>query len=372
MEQRQGSVEGLVMTPVFWSGKRVFLTGHTGFKGAWLSLWLSRLGALVTGYALEPPTTPSLFEIARVRDTLSGHHIANIRDIGALGVALKAANPDIIIHMAAQPLVRESYVDPVGTYATNLMGTVHVLEAARTLSNVGALLIVTTDKCYENHGWVWGYREADAMGGYDPYSSSKGCAELAVSAYRRSFFRDSRDAPLVGSGRAGNVIGGGDWSKDRLIPDLVCAFLEKRRPLVRSPHAVRPWQHVLEPLSGYLALCEALYERRAGADDGWNFGPLHEDAKPVNWIADVLAAQWGEGAGWELDGTSHPYEATYLYLDIAKAMTHLGYYPRWPLREALARIVTWYKAYARGADMASATLEQIAAFQAAGHPRDKA
>jgi len=353
------------MRPDFWRHKRVFVTGHTGFKGSWLCLWLSELGAEVSGYALEPPTKPSLFASARIENRLAGHTIADVRDLDALSKAMQAARPDIAIHMAAQPLVRHSYAAPVETYAVNVMGTVHFLEAARSIASLRALLCVTTDKCYENVHATRGYREDDPLGGHDPYSSSKAGSELVASAYRRSFFQGA-DSPALATGRAGNVIGGGDWATDRLVVDLVKGFLQGEKALIRSPAAVRPWQHVLEPLSGYLSLCEALWNNRPGAASAFNFGPAPEDARPVAWIADRLAQLWGGDAGWTLDNsTSHPHEAHYLYLDTAKAQAELGYRPRWQLDDALANIVHWYKSFAAGDDAVTLSLGQIAAFQAA-------
>jgi CDP-glucose 4,6-dehydratase len=363
--RRQGGLDGLEMTPGFWRGKRVFLTGHTGFKGSWLSLWLTQLGVQVHGYALAPPTEPSLFERAGIAGRIAGHTVADVRDLDALGAAMRAAKPDIAIHMAAQPLVRYSYAAPVETYAVNVMGTVHFLEAARGIGSLRALLCVTTDKCYENVGITRGYVESDPLGGHDPYSSSKAGSEIVTSAYRRSFF--ATVGVPVASGRAGNVIGGGDWAADRLIVDLMKAFVAGEKPLIRSPHAVRPWQHVLEPLSGYLTLCEAMWHKTPGSDSAFNFGPAPEDAKPVSWIADRLAQLWGGGAGWTLDGNaSHPHEAHYLYLDTAKAQTELGYVPRWRLDDALTSIVAWYKAFAAGEDAAGLTLGQIRSFARVG------
>ena len=367
MGLRKGTLEDVEVTisEAFWRGRRIFLTGHTGFKGSWLSLWLAQLGAEVYGYSLAPPTEPSLFERAGVADGLTSHHIGDIRDIDSLKAALGAARPEIVIHMAAQPLVRESYVDPIGTYATNVMGTVNLFEAVRLVDTVRAVLIVTTDKCYENRGWNWGYREIDSLGGYDPYSNSKACSELVTSAYRSSFFNPADFAQhrlAIGSGRAGNVIGGGDWAKDRLIPDLIQAFMRNEVPLIRSPHAVRPWQHVMEPLSGYLLLCEKLWSDGVAAGESWNFGPTQEDAKPVSWIADRLAELWGGSAAWQLDAEPNPHEASYLYLDTAKAASLLGYQPRWRLGDALSTIVDWYRAYRDGADLRAITLAQIGDF----------
>jgi len=369
MDIGESALEGLEMTPSaeFWRGRRVFLTGHTGFKGSWLSLWLAQLGAEVHGFALEPPTSPSLFELAKVEKTLASHRIQDIRDFAAVKVAVDAVRPEIVIHMAAQALVRESYVDPVGTYATNVMGTTHLLEAIRHVDSVRAALVVTTDKCYENRGWTWGYRENDGLGGYDPYSNSKACAELVTAAFRSSFFNPTefaRHGVALASGRAGNVIGGGDWATDRLIPDLVRAFMTDEVPLIRSPHAVRPWQHVMEPLSGYLLLCENLWRQGVKAAEGWNFGPAQEDARPVSWIADRLVQLWGENSRWQLDEAPAPHEAHYLYLDTTKAALQLGYRPRWGLDQALSTIVEWFRAYRDKRDMSALTRQQIDRFQA--------
>ncbi|CAN5569160.1 CDP-glucose 4,6-dehydratase [soil metagenome] len=346
------------MNPNFWRGKRVFLTGHTGFKGSWLSLWLQSLGADVHGYALAPPTEPSLFLQAKVADGMQST-IADIRDLGAVQECMSAFKPDIVLHLAAQPLVRLSYAEPVSTYATNVMGTVHVLEAARHAGSVRAIVNVTTDKCYENREWVWGYREDEPMGGHDPYSNSKGCSELVTSAYRRSFFNDPKGAALA-SARAGNVIGGGDWAADRLVPDILTAF-ERRSPvIIRNPHSTRPWQHVLEPLSGYMNLAERLFEDNGhGVAEGWNFGPREEDARPVQWIVEHLAAAWGDGAGWQLDGGQHPHEAGYLKLDISKVKHRLDWQPRWNLETALTKIVEWQREWLCGADARTLCLAQI-------------
>lgn len=345
----------------FWHGKKVFLTGHTGFKGSWLTLWLQALGARVTGFALAPDTTPNLFTLGRVEDGIESI-IGDIRDRALLAEAMKAASPDIVIHMAAQPLVRESYVTPVETYETNVMGTVHVLDAIRQAPGVRSVVIVTTDKCYENREWEWGYRENEAMGGYDPYSSSKGCAELVTSAYRNSFFNPATYAKhgvAVASGRAGNVIGGGDWAADRLIPDIMRAISRGETVNIRNPHAIRPWQHVLEPLSGYLILAERLYTDGPRFADAWNFGPNDSDAQPVQAIVERLTSQWGDGARWSLDGGEHPHEATFLKLDCSKARARLGWRPRWDLNHTLDSIVAWYKAAARNEDVKAVTLAQI-------------
>lgn len=345
----------------FWRGKRVFMTGHTGFKGSWLTLWLHALGAEVTGFALPPNTDPNLFSLARVAhgiESLTG----DIRDREHLLQALTASAPEIVIHMAAQPLVRESYVRPVETFDTNVMGTVHLLDAVRRVSGVKSVVVVTTDKCYENREWEWGYRENEAMGGYDPYSSSKGCAELITAAYRTSFFNPKAFAQhgvAVASARAGNVIGGGDWAMDRLVPDIMRAISRGDMVEIRNPHAIRPWQHVLEPLSGYLALAQALYSSGAHFADAWNFGPHDSDAQPVQFVVERLTSQWGEDARWRLDGRAHPHEATYLKLDCSKARARLGWRPRWNLERTLDQIVAWYKAAAHQADMRAATLAQI-------------
>ena len=335
------------MNALFWSGKKVFVTGHTGFKGSWLSLWLQQLGAQVTGYALQPSTNPSLFKVAKVGQGMTSL-IGDIRDGTMLSNAMRQYAPDIVIHMAAQPLVRRSYVDPVETYSTNVMGTVHLLEAVRQTPSVRAVVIVTTDKCYENKEWVWGYRENEPMGGFDPYSSSKGCAELVAAAYRNSFFnaeKHSEHRVALATARAGNVIGGGDWAEDRLIPDILRAIQNGQSVNIRNPHATRPWQHVLEPLSGYLALAEALYTQGSAFADAFNFGPGEEDVRPVQWIVEQLTQQWGDGAAWHLDGGTHPHEAHYLKLDCSKARALLGWGPRWHLGQALEAIIVWHKAH---------------------------
>ncbi|MDP3192336.1 CDP-glucose 4,6-dehydratase [Rhodoferax sp.] len=345
------------MTPDFWHGKRVLLTGHTGFKGSWLSLWLQSLGAELHGLALTPPTTPNLFTVAQVAQGMASSTIGDIRDLATVQQAMQAAQPDIVIHMAAQPLVRLSYAEPVETYATNVMGTVHVLESARHTPSVKAIVVVTTDKCYENKEWAWGYRENEPMGGHDPYSNSKGCAELVTSAYRNSFLKNSGIA--VASARAGNVIGGGDWAADRLVPDILRAFEADQPVTIRNPHATRPWQHVLEPLSGYLALAERLYSDGQAFAEGWNFGPKEDDARPVQWIVEHMVTTWGNGASWQLDGGVHPHEANYLKLDISKAKARLHWQPRWPLALALKKITAWHHAYLNSANMHEFTIEQI-------------
>ena len=344
------------MNPEFWRGKRVFLTGHTGFKGSWLSLWLQSLGAQVCGLALAPPSEPNLFTVAKVGAAMESV-IGDIRDLATMQRAMSAFKPDIVIHMAAQPLVRLSYSEPVQTYATNVMGTVHVLEAARNVASVRCIVNVTTDKCYENREWIWGYREDEPMGGHDPYSNSKGCSELVTSAYRRSFFQKAGVA--LASARAGNVIGGGDWADDRLIPDILRAF-ERNEPVrIRNPHSTRPWQHVLEPLSGYLRLAEHLWDGGQDFAEGWNFGPRDEDARPVQWIVEHMVQAWGQNASWHQEAGDHPHEAHYLKLDISKARQHLGWQPRWNLEIALQEILHWHKAWLANADMHKLCLAQI-------------
>jgi CDP-glucose 4,6-dehydratase len=347
------------VNPAFWRGKKVFLTGHTGFKGSWLSLWLTSMGAKVTGYALAPITKPNLFDVLAIDTLVEKSHIADIRDLAGLQKAMSEAKPNVVIHMAAQPLVRYSYTNPVETYATNVMGTVHVLEGTRTIESVRATIVVTTDKCYENKEWVWGYRENEPMGGYDPYSNSKGCAELVTSAYRHSYFSNPNSTNKVASVRAGNVIGGGDWSEDRLIPDAIKAF-EANKPLIlRNPLATRPWQHVLEPLSGYLILAQALYEQGSAFASGWNFGPRDEDNRSVQEVVDLLISGWGEKARWEKEGSEQPHEAHLLKLDCSKARTQLGWIPKWNLETATQKIVEWQKAFQAKENMQEASLAQI-------------
>jgi len=351
-----GGLKGKVNT-LFWENKRVFLTGHTGFKGSWLSLWLQSMGAIVKGYSLEPSTKPSLFIEANVAREMESK-IGDIRDLAILKTSMTDFNPDILIHMAAQPLVRLSYIEPVETYATNVMGTVNVLESARSCSNLKAIVSVTTDKCYENKEWEWGYRENEPMGGYDPYSSSKGCAELVTSAYRRSFFNKPETAAIA-TARAGNVIGGGDWAEDRLIPDILKAFKNEESVIIRNPLSTRPWQHVLEPLSGYLVLAQHLYEKGDEFAEGWNFGPKDEDCKPVNWILDKMISDWGNGATWELDENNNPHEAGFLKLDCSKAAQKLKWQPRWDLEFTLKEIIDWNKKFMNKEDLKLTCLKTI-------------
>lgn len=343
-----------------WQGRRVLVTGHTGFKGGWLSLWLQTLGAEVHGLALAPPSEPSLFVQARVADGMHST-LGDIRDPALVRRAVQACRPEVIFHLAAQPLVRASYEDPLGTYATNVMGTLHLLDAARACGGVRAIVNVTSDKCYENREWPWPYREDEALGGHDPYSSSKACAEIVSASWRRSFLH-AQGATGLATARAGNVIGGGDWAEDRLVPDLLRAFEAGRPAVLRNPLAVRPWQHVLEPLAGYLLLAERLLADPPAWSRAWNLGPGEADARPVAWIADTLAALWGAGAGWVQDPGSHPHEAQLLRLDATLARVRLGWQPRWPLREALARVAGWHRAWSAGADARTLCLEQIQAY----------
>ncbi|MCE5286378.1 MAG: CDP-glucose 4,6-dehydratase [Pelosinus sp.] len=350
-----------MITREFWQGKKVFLTGHTGFKGSWLSLWLHSMEAEVTGYALHPPTQPSLFELCHI-EQLMHSVVGDVRDAENLQRAMAEAQPEIVIHMAAQPLVRDSYRIPAETYAINVMGTVNLFEAVRHCKSVKAVVNVTTDKCYQNREWVWGYRENEPMGGYDPYSNSKACSELVTSSYRNSFFHPVKYAEhgvAVASARAGNVIGGGDWAADRLIPDCINSLINGERILIRSPHAIRPWQHVLEPLSGYLLLAQKLYEEGIAFAEGWNFGPNDSDAKPVEWIVQRLCKQWGESASYEIDKGPQPHEANYLKLDCSKAHMNLGWQPKWSLDQALDKIIEWVHAYQSHEDMRAICLKQI-------------
>ena len=344
----------------FWNGKKVFITGHTGFKGSWLSLWLQSMGALVKGYALEPPTSPSLFVEAKVANNMESE-IGDIRNLDTLKASMTAFNPDVLIHMAAQPLVRLSYLEPVETYAINVMGTVNVLESARSCSNLKAIVSVTTDKCYENKEWEWGYRENEPMGGHDPYSNSKGCAELVTSAYRKSFF-NSPGTPSLAPARAGNVIGGGDWAEDRLIPDILKSFESNKPVIIRNPLSTRPWQHVLEPLSGYLVLAQQLFSKGDEFAEGWNFGPKEEDSKPISWILDKMLTDWGNGAGWELDTNNNPHEAKFLKLDCSKAAYKLHWQPRWDLEYTLRTIVSWHQKWSEGKNMNEICLQEIARY----------
>lgn len=342
------------------------MTGHTGFKGAWLSLWLESLGADVAGFSDGVPTEPSLFELTGLRESLT-HVEGDVRDAAAVDAAVAAAAPEVVVHMAAQPLVRRSFTNPRSTYETNVMGTVNVLEAVRTAGaeTVRAVVNVTSDKCYDNREQGRPFVEDDPMGGHDPYSNSKGCAELVADAFRRSYFSAPEEGgPRLGNARAGNVIGGGDWGEDRLVPDVMRAVAAGRPIPIRNPDAVRPWQHVLNPLSGYLVLAQALHRYAEGAPGGWNFGPALDEARPVRWIADRLTERWPDELTWEVDPGPHPHEAHFLSLDSTKARERLGWRPRWDLESALDSIVDWHLAHRDGQDMRAVTLRQIDAFAA--------
>jgi CDP-glucose 4,6-dehydratase len=355
--------------PTFsWKGKKVFLTGHTGFKGGWLALWLASKGATVRGYALDPCTTPSLFDVAKIGSAIEDIR-GDIRNSAALEPALHDFAPEVVFHMAAQPLVRHSYVDPIGTYETNVIGTARVLDAIRRTPSVRAVVSITTDKCYENKEWVWGYRETDPLGGYDPYSSSKACAEIVSAAFRQSYFpigklgQPGGHTTAIATARAGNVIGGGDWSLDRLIPDLVRGFLAGEPVRIRRPQAIRPWQHVMEPLAGYMALAEHLLTHDPKYATAYNFGPYDEDAKPVGWIVEKMTQFWGGNASWVLDPDPGVHEAGYLKLDASKAHADLAWSPHLRLETALQWLVEWYRAWQSGADMHAFTLNQISTYE---------
>jgi CDP-glucose 4,6-dehydratase len=343
----------------FWSGRRVLVTGHTGFKGAWLSLWLSHLGARVTGLSRGVPTEPSLYALARL-DELVDHVKGDVRDPEAVAATVARVRPEVVLHLAAQPFVRRSFREPVETYATNVMGTVHVLDAVRRFPDtVAAVVVVSSDKCYQNRDGVWGYREDEPMGGHDPYSSSKGATELVTAAYRASYFADH--GPPIASARAGNVFGGGDWGEDRLLPDIFRAALASAPIAIRNPDAIRPWQHVLNPLSGYLMLAQTIVADRSAARS-WNFGPADTDARPVRWIIDELSRQWDAPLRWEIDPGPHPHEAHWLKLDSSLARSRLGWAPCWGLSEGLERTVEWYQALRNGVDLRGTSIDQIEAF----------
>jgi CDP-glucose 4,6-dehydratase len=351
VEQRARAVADVGVNGEFWNGRRVLVTGHTGFKGAWLTLWLAHVGARVVGLARRPPTEPSLYALARVGDDVVDLE-CDVRDFDGVRGAVAEHAPQVVFHLAAQPLVRRSFADPRETYETNVLGTVNVLEAVREAGGVEVVVNVTSDKCYENREWEWAYREDEPLGGHDPYSSSKACAELVTAAYRRSF------GTRVASARAGNVFGGGDWAQNRLVPDLMRAA-EKGVPVrLRNPGSVRPWQHVLNPLSGYLMLAERAHEDAAFAD-AWNFGPPDDDARSVRWIAERL------GASWEHDGGEHPHEARALKIDSSRARERLGWRPRWSLEEGLRRTTAWHAALRGGEDMRAVSVAQIEAYAAA-------
>jgi len=361
MEYWQCPLESVVMKSKFWKGKKVLITGHTGFKGSWLSLWLQIKGADIIGYSLPSPTNPSLFEVACVAEGMTSI-TGDIRNLENFLSVVGDYKPEIIIHMAAQSLVRYSYKHPVDTYSTNVMGTVNVLEAGRNSDTLKVILIITSDKCYENQEWIWGYREIDPMGGHDPYSSSKGCAELVTLAYRRSYF-SNKDHPTQGiavaTARAGNVIGGGDWATDRLVPDIMRGIMKNRPVTIRNPNAIRPWQHVLEPLRGYITLVEKLWQHGGEFSGAWNFGPNDEDSRTVSWIAENLTKFWGDNACWISDATHHPHEATYLKLDCSKAKRKLGWLPVLDLTTALQWIVGWNRAYIQKKNMREVTETEI-------------
>jgi len=353
------------MNKDFWRNKKVFITGHTGFKGSWLSAWLSSIGANVVGYALPPHTNPNMFELLHLEKHMTSL-IGDVRDLDQLHNAIQQYQPEIIIHMAAQPLVRYAYEHPIETYEVNVLGTAKLLEAARQCASVKVIVNVTTDKCYENKEWMWAYREIDRLGGYDPYSNSKACAELVTSSYRSSYFNPNdyaQHGKAVATVRAGNVIGGGDWNQDRLIPDFIRAFVNHEKALIRSPDAIRPWQHVLEPLHGYLLLAEKMWQEPVKFSEAWNFGPFAEDADTVEWIVNYLVEHWGDGAAWEKDQQLHPHEANFLKLDIAKAQTQLKWQPSWHLDQALDALIAWYKAWLRKEDMFQVTIQQIKQYE---------
>jgi CDP-glucose 4,6-dehydratase len=358
------------MDTTFWHGKRVLLTGHTGFKGSWLSLWLQSVGVELCGYALQPPTSPSLFDVAQVATGMNSK-IGDIGDLQQIQQIMTNFRPEIVIHMAAQSVVRSSYTDPVSTYNTNVMGTVNLFEAIRQVGGVRAVVNITSDKCYENREWVWGYRENDPLGGYDPYSSSKACAELVTTAYRNSFFHPSEyttHGVAIASARAGNVIGGGDWTPDGLVSDIVKSLLIKQPVVIRNPAATRPWQHVLDALHGYLILAEHLYTQGPEFAQAWNFGPYESDVQPVGWLVDRLLSQWGENASWEQDRGHQPHEAHALSLDCSKARLKLRWEPQLSLDAALAQIIDWTKSYQAGEDMQLVTRASIDRFMNISEP----
>ena len=358
---------GKMIQAEFWKGKRVFITGHTGFKGAWLSIWLASLGAEVHGYALEPPTDPSIYGLSDFEGHGIKTTIGNLSDEQLLRSVVNDFNPEVVFHLAAQPIVRKSYEDPVATYVDNVIGTARLLEVSKGIPSIRAIVLITTDKCYDNKEWDWGYREIDALGGYDPYSASKACAEIVSASYRQSFFnpKDYGIHHQVGlaTARAGNVIGGGDWARDRLIPDIIKAFQSGEKVEIRNPHAIRPWQHVLEPLHGYLLLAERLYESGPKYAEAWNFGPNDTDAKPVSWIVEAFEELWPDSPGVVLDKGANPHEASYLKLDCSKAKNRLGWEPVWNLGITLRKIQEWYSRVATGVNVFDACLFQIREFE---------
>ncbi len=351
------------MNKSFWNRKRVLVTGDTGFKGSWLCLWLESMGAIVHGAALPPPTSPSLYQIAQVGQ-LCDHTDIDVRSSADVANLFSRFSPDVVFHLAAQPLVRASYQSPIDTLATNVMGTANVLEASRYCGSLQGIVVVTTDKCYQNHGGIWGYREDDPMGGDDPYSCSKGCAELVSNAYRASYLKDAGIG--VATARAGNVIGGGDWAIDRLVPDILRSLENDKLVRIRYPSAIRPWQHVLEPLCGYILLAERLCQQGSSYSDSWNFGPSDDDARPVQWIVEKLCQKWSGESTWILDVGNHPHESETLRLDTAKARYQLGWKPRWTLDQSLDMIVAWHKSFHHGDDMQALCKAQISEYECAG------
>lgn len=345
----------------FWKNKRVLITGHTGFKGSWLSLWLSELGAKVVGYALRPPTKSNFFEICELGKKITSI-LGDVRSLKKLKEVFDKYKPEIVFHMAAQSLVRYSYREPIKTYETNVMGTVNVFEACRSTPSVKAIVNITSDKCYENRNWIKGYRESDPMGGYDPYSSSKGCAELITNAYTRSYFNYRHNDTILASVRAGNVIGGGDWGEDRLIPDCIKALFKEKPIVIRNPDSVRPWQFILDPLYGYLLLAQRLYKDGEKFCGAWNFGPGKKNEKPVKWLVERIIKLWGDGASWVIDKHEHPHEAHCLKLNSLKAKSKLGWYPRFDINLALKKTIEWYKAYQNKEDMYKVSLAQIKSY----------
>lgn len=344
-----------------FKNKRILVTGHTGFKGAWLCLLLDKIGADVYGYALTPPTNPSLYEVANVEDHVTSY-IGNVQDFSHFSKVIEEVQPDAIIHMAAQALVRESYLNPHETYLTNVIGTVNLLEAIRKVSSVKAVVNVTTDKCYKNNEWDWGYRETDEIEGYDPYSNSKGCSELVTSSFRNSFFNENtydQHGVAIASARAGNVIGGGDWAKDRLIPDFIRAISHGEKIVLRNPKAIRPWQHVLEPLTGYLYLLSKLLTDGAKFGGGWNFGPNESEVKNVEWIVYNMCRFWGKEAVMEIKRDPNLHESKHLKLDCSKAISRLGWHQKWDIEKTLKSITDWHKAFSESRDMKLVCFDQI-------------